>query len=450
MKLLASRSSNLWLVALAGALLAHGSAAVAATLYSSGTKTWNTSTANWGAVSGGPYDTAIWSNVTPDSAVFQGTAGTVTLATDISIDSMTISLPTAGVTGYFIGDAAEDNTLNFSGTATVTLTATGNATNQDATIRAGITGTPTMNITGRNDNSANTFTLAPEGSVTQTIGTLNMLNTLSSNKRLILGGTSAGNVADTVTWAVTSSQLRLIKAGNGSWTINNNLSLDDGRLFLENGTLTVGGLDNFVSHSVRVNTLRDTTTNSGGLAKLVARGDWTLNDTREDFLVQGNGTISPGTGIETLSVDWGTLGGSTGEFIMQDGSFYEWEVGASNLTDIIDIKEFVGTGQANLAVGDITLRIIDAGGTPTLSDQLPLFTYDTGVTRSLGTVTLDTTLAPNFDVSGASVVDNGAGTIYLTGVVYVPEPASIALAAAGLVGLACLPGFRRARASRTS
>jgi hypothetical protein len=54
--------------------LAAGSAR-AADLYSSGAKTWDTSTANWGTSSGGPYDAAAWNNATPDSAMFEGTPG---------------------------------------------------------------------------------------------------------------------------------------------------------------------------------------------------------------------------------------------------------------------------------------------------------------------------------------------------------------------------------------
>ena len=52
-----------------GLLLSAGTAQ-AADLYSSGSKTWDTTTANWG-VSGGPYNTATWNNATPDNAFFE-------------------------------------------------------------------------------------------------------------------------------------------------------------------------------------------------------------------------------------------------------------------------------------------------------------------------------------------------------------------------------------------
>jgi autotransporter-associated beta strand protein len=77
---------------------------LAANLYSTGTKTWNTSTANWGAVSGGPYTALTWTNANNDTAVFEGTAGTVTLGEGITVGGLVFNTASYVVTA---------NTLTF-------------------------------------------------------------------------------------------------------------------------------------------------------------------------------------------------------------------------------------------------------------------------------------------------------------------------------------------------
>ena len=423
-----------------------------ADLYWSGTGNWDTSTSNWGSVSGGPYNASVWNNATPDSAVFEGTAGTVTLLNDIDIQNLAFNLPTAATAGYSIGNVGELNTLNFSGTKTLTLTATGTGTNQDATIRAGITGSPTMNIAGRAANSVNQFQLLPGLGVTQTIGTLNMLNTFASNKQLVFGGESTGNVVNTVTWANTANQMFLTKAGTGSWTINNNLSFlgQASRLYVENGTLTVLGTNNFFTHKIGVNTNRGTTfTASGGSAKLIASGTWTIGDNREYFYVQNGGTLAPGAGIDTLTVRWNANTNATtthAQFNMQTGSTYEWQILSSTSTDVIDVQTG-GSNFANLTLGNITLKIQDAGAaTPiAFTDQLTLFTYETAqpVARSIGTIGFNTdSLGAGWTVGSLMVTDDNAGRIYLTGLQFapIPEPSAALLGVFGGIAL-----FRRRR-----
>jgi hypothetical protein len=104
---------------------------------------------------------------------------------------------------------------------------------------------------------------------------------------------------------------------------------------------------------------------------------------------------------------------------MQTGSTYEWDVASSTSTDVINVTTG-GSNNGNLILGNMTIKVKDAGvTTPIVStDQLPVFTYETGaqaVVRSIGTVTID--------ISGLGVgwsgtptlVDNGTGTIYITG-----------------------------------
>jgi fibronectin-binding autotransporter adhesin len=421
-------------------------------LYWSGADTWDTSTANWGNTSGGPYNTSTWSNGAPDSATFQGTAGTVALGTDINIENLTVNLPTGGGVGYSIGEVGENNTLTFSGTKTLTVTATGTGTNQDVSILAGIIGSPTLNITARSDNNANSFQLLPGSGVTQTIGTLNMLNTLASNKRLILGGESTGNVVDSIVWATTSNQMFLTKRGTGSWTINNNVlgSGKSGRLYVEQGTLTLGGTANFFTHKISVATNTGTNYTASGLdSKLIAKGTVTIGDNREYFYVQNKGMISPGSGsgpgIETLNVTWNANNNGTttnGQFNMQTGSTYEWDVVSATSTDVINVTTG-GSNVGNLILGNMTISIRDAGAATAIgfTDQLTLFTYETGaqtVTRSIGTIDYDTSsLGAGWTFGTLAVTDDNAGRIYLTGLQFapIPEPSNALLGAFGALAL---------------
>ena len=385
-----------------------------------GTGTWDTTTTNWDRGAGFENPVA-WDNSNGNTAIFGGTAGTVTLGENITLNGLTVSSPTAGASAYSIGNVGEDNTLTFTGGKTVTTTATGTGTNQDVIIRAGIAGAPTMNIAGRATNGAEVLSLLPGSGVTQTIGTINMLNTNSSNKRLILGGDSSGNVVDTVTWPTVAQQLMLTKAGPGGWTITNNVNIDDGRLYVERGTLTLGGTNNIFSHKVGVATTRETTfTASNQVSKLIAKGTFTILDNREYFYVQNLGTLSPGPGVETLTVRWtGTTSGTHAQFNMQTGSTYEWDIASATSTDIINVQRNTSPS-GSLTLGNMTIKVNDAGvTTPILAtDQLTVFTYQTGVTRSLGTVTIDTSALGAGWGGTPSLVDNGTGTIYITGLTF--------------------------------
>lgn len=103
---------NLFTVAVSSIamLLIATSPARAADKYSSGDKTWDTGTANWGTVSSGPYNTATWDNAAPDSAFFEGTAGTVTLGEAITAANMTFSTD-----GYTIDPNGNELTIGSDG-----------------------------------------------------------------------------------------------------------------------------------------------------------------------------------------------------------------------------------------------------------------------------------------------------------------------------------------------
>jgi len=376
-----------------------------------GTATWNTTTTCWdlGAGLDGPF---AWNNSSSLSAVFGGTAGTVTLGTDITLQGLTIGT----ASGYFIGNTTEDNTLTFSGTKTITVNSV------DATIQAGIAGSPTLNISG-----LTYFSLLPPANVTMTLGTLNMLNPNAQNKSLVLGGAGT-NVVDTVTWVVTANQLNLTMAGTGSWTINNNLAFNTGgsrasKLYVQQGTLTLLGSNHFLTHKIGVASNAGSNFTASNLdSKLIAKGTITIGDNREFFYVQNKGTLSPGPGVATLNVTWNantSTSTANGEFNMQTGSIYEWDIASKTSTDVINVTTGA-SNNGNLILGNMTIKIKDAGVTTPIvpSDKLTVFTYETGaqaVVRSIGTVTIDTSALPGGWTGTPSLVDDLAGKIYVTG-----------------------------------
>jgi autotransporter-associated beta strand protein len=158
----------------------------AETLYRSGFGTWDVTTTNWGTASGGPYTTAIWNNTTPDSAVLQGTAGTLTIASGQSINVASL---TASVAGYTIA-AAGTGSLNLMGSGLINFSVNG-STNL-LTISAPITGTVGLTRTG---TGSTTGILVLSGSnsysgVTTFSGSANGIRITDANA---LGAAGAGN-----------------------------------------------------------------------------------------------------------------------------------------------------------------------------------------------------------------------------------------------------------------
>jgi len=190
----------------------------AADLYWSGTGNWNTTDANWGTASGGPYNVASWNNTTPDSAIFEGAAGTVTLGEPISVGGLRFDTAGYAITG---------NPLSFASSGALTA-------NASATIESGITGSPAIAI------ASGTLTFAPT-SASQTLGAASM----GVGTTITLGGTSTGNFFDGVPFNFSSS-MTLNKEGTGTWTIGTvwggDININGGDLIANGTLLTRDGL----------------------------------------------------------------------------------------------------------------------------------------------------------------------------------------------------------------
>ena len=136
------------------------------------------------------------------------------------------------------------------------------------------------------------------------------------------------------------------------------------------------------------------------------------------------GALAPGASVGTLSVGTETVHGSV---TMAVGSIYEWE--------------FDGTGDTIAIEGDLkftgpwTLKLVDAGGTPTPGVEYNLFTFTGSVSGSLAAFIDDDGVS--WDMGGAKILLDttpGEGRVYMI----IPEPATL-----GLLAFGALAALRR-------
>jgi len=180
---------------------------------------------------------------------------------------------------------------------------------------------------------------------------------------------------------------------------------DDGAdLLLQQGsTLIVNGTVN-LADDLKFRNAGETLGGSGTINTCSIAGETTIIDMNSGrYLTPGDG----GTG--TLTIETGT-----GDEFQMGGSTYLWEVGQPGSTDILKV-----TGAGRLDINNITLNIFDDGGyVASESEQLPVFTYDAGVTtvEALGTITINPDdLDGTWTIGTLALTDGGSGTIYLTG-----------------------------------
>ena len=110
-------STGLFAAAIAIALTAAGPVS-AATKYCSNPGTWNATNTNWGTSSGGPYNTTFNSG---DDAVFEGTAGTVTVSSPNNPNSITFNVSGYTLSGGTITFNANPFTITIGSTNSATI-----------------------------------------------------------------------------------------------------------------------------------------------------------------------------------------------------------------------------------------------------------------------------------------------------------------------------------------
>ncbi len=118
--------------------------------------------------------------------------------------------------------------------------------------------------------------------------------------------------------------------------------------------------------------------------------------------VANGGIVSPGKSPGTLTIDDFTLG---------NGGIYRWELDDTGAYDRVDVFDALSFGS------NMTLQLVDLGGMPQAATDYVLFTYPATVADPPAAVwTFDTSLAPQWDASAASVVvDALANRVVLRG-----------------------------------
>ena len=330
--------------------------ATATDLYWSGDGAWNTADANWGTVTAGPYTTATWSNTTPDSAIFEGTAGTVTLGEPISIGDMTINVASYTITG---------NTLNFSTGGTITNTGI------NVTIESGITGAPAVSA---NQGTNKYLTFAPTGAnvalgaVSGGGSIVQFGGAATSNNSVVSVNGAKGNWNGTGTWMLTGRAYAyehwinsgtLIIGENGSIKSNNReLRLESAATLHYNNP---GAVENGAGFG-----MRGSIDNTSGAAITESTynprqnwGDWTFigSGGADSDLYIGTGTATlksnPTVTVQNAATTF-TVGGAVADSATTTYGFTKAGAGTLALTGTTSYKGATTVAAGTLSVGDGT------------------------------------------------------------------------------------------------
>ncbi|PSJ63205.1 autotransporter outer membrane beta-barrel domain-containing protein [Mesorhizobium soli] len=334
-----------------------------------GSGTWNLTSAFWspnGDGVSGPY--SAWNNSAFDNAIFGGTtAGTVTLTSPITVNSLTFETP-----GYIL----TGGTLTLAG-ANPTISTIG--TNTGVTIDSVIGGTAglTKSLAGvLRLNGVNTFS----GGINVTAGTLVVngdaaLGAASNGVTLAAGAglNSSGALSSSRVVTLSGGQATIAGAGVGSARFTGAGGLN------VNGNVTLNNnVNNYTGATAVVN---------GGTLTFTSIGDVGTASALGAPTDAASGTISLGVGSSTSAYAVYT---GTGDSSNRNWRLGSWQYGTSGITN-------QGTGILTLT-GDIA----SAHTNSSISVRNVVFTAATADLELLGTI--------SSNVNGVGVVFSGGGT----------------------------------------
>ncbi|MEQ8849586.1 dockerin type I domain-containing protein [Botrimarina sp.] len=121
-----------------------------------------------------------------------------------------------------------------------------------------------------------------------------------------------------------------------------------------------------------------------------------------DVVIGADGVVSPGASPGTLTVE---------RLLLEDGAVYEWEFDGAESDSIVTTDTLWMPSTA-------TLRVVQLGGSPSLTDEFVLFEYpSTQVDPTNPVWAIDGTGAPDWDLTSAVVsIDTTKNQVLLTGV----------------------------------
>jgi len=349
-----------------------------------GPPSWDTTTANWGTVAGGPYGTT-WASY--DLANFEGTGGTVNLGTGILANTLSFNVDGYTVTGGTLG-MGDPSIVNF-------------------TVATGCTGTIASTIsqpyaTGIHKGGPGTLVLSGSGSITQ------------------------GLAIDTGTVTLAGGSLSCFPGaykfspGSGSGTNTAVLNQTGGSLSVTGGTI-IDIADN-ASSTVTLNLSGGTFTSNVDFAMGV-RGTSTINVSGSHVLTVPSVTYGY-AGIAFSLVNFNLNGGTVVTGVVQNNissgsSVFMFNGGtlqpsASTATFMQGLpKAIVSTGGAIVNTNGFT----DTIGQALLHDSALGATADGGLTK-LGNGTL--TLSNTETYTGNTTVSAGTLSLGVTGTLASP------------------------------
>jgi autotransporter-associated beta strand protein len=352
-----------------------------------GTGTWNASSLNW---YGGSCDVA-WQN--GNDAVFWGAAGTVTLATAQSVNSLafktngymiaasTLTLDgplvtiDVGVTATVSSIVAGSAGLVKDGAGTLVLT---NSSNQTSGYTGGTTiNAGTLNVASGAISHSGVAVTINNGSTLQFTGNF----TLAAARSVTLG--PGGGVVDvqgntdTIAGPISGTSLTKIGAGTLSLT---NANTHTGGTTVDSGTL-------LVSNNMGSGT---------GTGSVVVNADATLGGTGTiagAVLVNSGGHIAPGANIGSLDL---------GALTLVSGSILDYELNTLAGVDTSDLIDVTTSGGLTISGG--TLNLTNAGGMT--AGTYTLVNYAEALNGNLSNISFGTTPS-GFTYS---LVNNAANT----------------------------------------
>ncbi len=411
-----------------------------------GSGVWDTTTPLWW--DGTAAIDQAWSNTNNDTAVFTGTAGTVSLGTGITVGGLQFN-----TSGYVIGAAGNTNTLTFGAvtnnlvfnnvtTATFNGSFAGSVTNSlifSSAASAGTFGATTVNFQGTGTGltgwsgpttvnngitlalSQNSQALTGTSAVTLNGGSITLTNTSTAEATL-------NRVSNTAT--ITSNGGTFAVYNTPSTTINYAETV--GSVALATGNLNIIQGNNNTSPSTQALTLSGLThTGAANTSTLAFAGTSLGAATQNQILITGQATTT-----NTILGPWATIGANTAA--QTDYATYNFTggtsatggntAGASNAlgvqaagvtavaNDTTWSTTFVATGNYNLNAGTTTtktsnvntLRYSGGAGTLTIGSTFNLNTFGI-LNGGTGPLLITPTGTP-----GSLSTPTGGGSLYLT------------------------------------
>jgi autotransporter-associated beta strand protein len=385
-----------------------------------GTGTWDTTSTNWW---NGTSDVA-WSDTTgtTDIATFAGTAGTVTLGTNLGALGLIF-----GTTGYTVALGGNTLSLGTSGidasnltSGTTTISGTGGVSlggAQSWTVGTGATLAVSSVIGGSGPlTKAGAGTLTLTGANTYSGGT-----TLSAGTLLIQGSSTPTAAGSTVT----SGPL-----GTGTLTLNGGtFGFATGASSTVANNVSVGGATNLEVASGTNEVLNGNWSGSGNLTLVQngSTGQWQFGGDNSGY----TGTFTQNTGTTSLAFNSASAGSANAAWVFNNAqnqrtrlNFGTGTVNFGSISGTGSIANVAGSGTSTMSVGALNtsttysgiiggstagqgqnIALVKVGtGTLTLSGAN---TYTAGTTVSAGTVKIGNATALGGN-AGAVSVANGA------------------------------------------